>query len=343
MLAACGGGGGSTTSSGTTTPPAQTATGGSATCVAVNSPLTIAAAPAGSSLLGSCEVYNASVSPVSSVTTFRDPGTSTPVVASAAGYSVDTPLVTGGSVSVPIASELKLAGGLQAASLGDYAGRTFQVVLNAANGGAATVYDYQNTNSKDGSKFMNLTYSRFGLFSRFEDRYVGFYGGWIKGDSTAPLPTAGVVTFNGAMVGVIGPSSSAPTGKINGISSKVSITVDFSATPAKVTAITLNSYGYSQNAVSVSGTPGITAVADGSGTLSASTVTASDASMSATFAIPATPGGSAVSTAIASGKFFGAGAAATEIVGTLRFATADGRNGIGSFGVKNAALPLINP
>ena len=333
-LAACGGGGSSTTTTGATTN--STITGGVANCAAVGTPETVSGAPAGSALIGSCEIYNASTSPVSSVTAFRNPGTASPVVASTTGYSVDTPLVTGGSISVPLTSELKLAGGLQAASLGDYAGRTFQVILNASNGGAATVYDYQNTNGKDGSKFMNLVYSRFGLFSRFEDRYLGYYGGWIKGDSTATALPTGVVTFNGAMVGVIGPATTAPTGKIAGLSSKVSITVDFSATPAKVTSIGLTTYGYSQNAVSVSGSPGISAVAEGAAAPSVSAISGND--LSATFAIPATTSGSAVNTAILSGKFFGSGATASELVGTLRFTTADGRNGIGSFGVKSGAL-----
>jgi hypothetical protein len=345
VLAGCGGGGGSsstTTSSGgpAAAPPAGGVTQGSTVCNAVANPETLASSSG--ALIGSCEQYEASTSPTRAATAFKSPGVNLPVIFSqTTGYEINLPILNGTKTTVPLSNLLTLPGGATAYSFGNFAGKTYQTVLDANSGAAAIVYDYRNTATLTSQKFLDLSFSRFGLFSRFGDRTFGYYGGWAQGDSAGNLPSS-TVSFRGSIVGVIGPSSNnTGLGTAAGYSADVAITVNFAAPNAPVTSLVLSNFGYSANGSQISSQV-ITPVAAG-GSLQSSSLDPVVKSLVASFTTAAAGSSSAISEGRLSGNFYGnSGFDVTEFVGTLKFRTADGRNAVGAFGVRSGTS-IVNP
>jgi hypothetical protein len=339
LLAGCGGGGGSGSPAGS-----SLITEGSTRCAATNSAVTVDAnVPA---VLGSCEQYEASVFPTKVATAFRDSGQTLPVLFNSVSnaYSVNLPLLAA-NITLGSNDRLNGTGGGTALSFGDYAGITYQSA-DRTSGAATTVYDYVKTTDTSSSTYLDLNFSRFGIFSRFADRTLGYYGGWSNGiASSAPFPT-GLVTFRGALVGVLGPNANNNAAfTAVGISTPISITVDFSAAGAArpVTAITLGGFRYSQNGGFVSVTTLSTEVAAGS--TSSLDATSQTKKLALNFATSTTAvGANGLSTVKLEGNFYGSPSGAlSEIVGNIKFITADGRNGIGAFGVRSGATIVGAP
>jgi hypothetical protein len=334
------GGGGSSAPGGTTTPSVGGTglTQGTTSCSAVTAPETLSAS--NGALIGSCEQYEASVSPTKASTAFKSPGINSPVIYSATtGYSISLPVLAVGSTTIPLTNLLTLPGGAIGYTFGNFAGSTYQTILDSGTGAAATAYEYANTRTITGQKFLDLTYSRFGMFSRFGDRTLGYYGGWAQGASVGNLPT-GSVTFRGALVGVIGPGvGSTNGGTAAGYSADIAITVNFAAPGAPITSLALTNFGYSANGSQIS----TVGVATG-GVVSASSLDVGTKSLSASFTTTAAGTTNAIAEGRMSGSFYGAAgvADASEFVGTLKFRTADGRNAVGAFGVRTGAS-IVNP
>lgn len=343
ILAGCGGGGGGSTA--VNAPPPGGLTQGTTNCTAIAGGETISASIG--AVIGSCEEYTASTSPTKVATAFKSPGTNSPVLFnSTTGYAVSLPILANTSTAIPLANELRLSGGLQAYSLGNYAGRTFQTVLDQNTGAAATVYDLTNTLNVQGTKFMDLNSSRYGVFSRFGDRTLGFYGGWANLSNTASVPLSGVVTFRGSVVGVVGPgATNAGLATAAGYSAEASITIDFSKASGSVTNIALSNFGYSANGTQLSSQVILPITAATTALVSSSVDSATNAkSVSASFSSIDAGASKGFQSAALSGSFAGTGAIApNELVGTIKFVTTDGRNGIGAFGVKASTTPLLNP
>jgi hypothetical protein len=335
ILAGCGGGGGSSAPV-VGAPPAGGFTTGSAACPANASPETIISSKG--ALLGSCEEYTASVAPTRASTAFKSPGTDFSLTFANNIYKIATPtLDVGGEVSISASSILSSNGGLLTASLGDLSGSTVQFVPpNDTVGAASTIYDFVVTKDKSGQNLMNLKYSRYGVFSRFKSRVEGYYGGWALGNASAtpsPFPT-GTTSFTGYITGVIARDAAATgAGAAAGFSAVATIVVDSANTANPVKSISLTSIVYSSSTVLAIARVGeVTAVVP---TVSTLTSSATSSAITAEFVnAPAT--GVGLSKAILAGSFYGPGgpAVASEIVGTLKFTTPDGRNGIGAFGVK---------
>jgi hypothetical protein len=343
IVAGCGGGGGSSTPAGTPSggpPPAGGVTQGTTTCAAVNSAETLTGSSG--ALLGSCEQYEASTSPTRAATAFKSPGVNSPVLYSQLnGYEISLPILTGTKTTIPLANILTLPGGATAYSFGNFAGKTYQTVLDNNTGAAAIVYDFRNTTTLTSQKFLDLSYSRFGMFSRFSDRTLGYYGGWTQGDSAGTLPTS-VVSFRGSIIGVLGPASNnTGLGTAAGYSADITITVNFAAPGSPVTSLLLSNFGYSANGSQIS-TQVITPVAGG-GVLQGSSLDSGAKTLVASFVTPAAGTSSAISEGRLAGSFWGNnGVDVTEFVGTLKFRTADGRNAVGAFGVRSG-VSITNP
>jgi hypothetical protein len=343
VLAGCGGGGSSTTSSSggpAAAPPAGGVTQGSTVCNAISNPETLAASSG--ALIGSCEQYEASTSPTRAATAFRSPGVNSPVIFNQiTGYEINLPILTGTKTAIPLANILTLPGGATAYSFGNFAGKTYQTVLDANSGAAAIVYDYRNTSTLTSQKFLDLSYSRFGLFSRFGDRTFGYYGGWAQGDSAGNLPSS-TVSFRGSVVGVLGPSSNnSGLGTAVGYSADVTITVNFATPNSPITSLLLSNFGYSANGSQISSQV-ITPVAAG-GTVQSSSLDTGVKSLVGSFVTAAAGSSSAISEGRLAGSFYGnSGVDVTEFVGTLKFRTSDGRNAVGAFGVRSGAS-IVNP
>jgi hypothetical protein len=336
ILAGCGGGGGSAPSA--SAPPPGGFTVGSASCAANQSPETLTNNPAQGALLGSCEEYAASTSPTSASTAFKSAGTNFSLLLNSNVYTIALPVLdVGGSVSISAQSILSSNGGLLTAALGDLSGSTVQLVPPTdTTGAASTIYDFGITKDKSGQPLMNLKHSRYGIYSRFKTRVEGYYGAWDlpnPGASAGIFPT-GPTTFRGFIAGVIGrDSASSSVGAVAGLSGEVEIQVDPANINNPVKSVVLKSLNYSSS----SSLP-ITRVAEVTGVVpSASTLTPS--AITAEF-VNAPTAGVGLSKVFLSGRFYGAGASlvASEIVGTIKFTTMDGRNGIGAFGVKTGAL-----
>jgi hypothetical protein len=348
IVAGCGGGGGSSTPASST--PAAGITQGSTVCAAATgsvaltavNPVTTGTLPL---VLGSCEQYEASTSPTKSATGFKDPGANAAVVYSpaTAQYQITLPLLATGATTT-VSTPIVLPGGLTAYSFGNLAGKSFQNVLDASTGAAATAYDYANTTSTTGGKVMDLYHSRFGLFSRFADRTLGYYGGWAQGNnpgSTPALPS-GKVTFRGVMVGVIGPSSTntAP-GTAAGFSADVVMTVNFALPNQPLESIAISTFGFSANGAQIN-----SAQIGTGGAVVSSTLDTGVKAISASFTTPSAAPASGIQTGKIAGNFFGDSAGGiTELVGKLAFTAADGRNAVGSFGVRvpNAGNSIVGP
>jgi hypothetical protein len=329
VLAGCGGGGGSGS------PATATAlTQGSTQCAATAGAIAVDAV--GTAVLGSCEQYENSINPTKVATAFKAPGFDNPVLFNSTSqtYTVNLPLVAGSTVLAQ-ADKLVLAGGSQALSFGNFAGATFQQVSDRTTGGATTAYDFAKTVDSIGAPYLDLNFSRFGVFSRFQDRTLGYYGGWANGvPSNATLPT-GTVIFRGAVVGVFGPSASNTSAATAvGFSSLISITVNFAAPGAPVTAVSLTGFNFSQNG----GFASVVGLSPG-GTVSASSLDVGTKKLATTFSTPNSATTSGLATVKLDGSFYGgvSPASVTELVGSLRFVTADGRNGVGAFGVRSGA------
>jgi hypothetical protein len=328
------GGGSSTTSAGQ---GPGVVTEGTTNCAAVANPETLAASF--DAVLGSCHQYVASTFPTKSATTFRSPGISQPVIYRPnLGYDISLPLLAINRVSIPLGSTLRLPGGVAAYSFGNFAGNSYQTILDANTGGAALVHDFRSTTTLATQKYLDLNHSRFGLFSRFDNRTLGYFGGWTQGETQGNLP-ATLVSFRGAVIGVLGPSTSNTSAQTSvSFSADVTLQVNFAATGAPVTVLTFSNFGYSANEVLLPAQ----IVAPG-GAVSTSSLDSGSKSLSALF----TTNPSGASTAIVEGQlggsFYGkAGSDVSEFVGTIKFRTADGRNAIGALGVRSGAQ-ITNP
>jgi hypothetical protein len=333
ILAGCGGGGGSAPS--VNAPPAAGFTAGSSSCGANQGADTFATSSG--ALLGSCEEYTASIAPTRVSTAFKSAGTQFPLTFSAtAGYTLSLPVLEPGSVTISAASVLSSNGGLLTASLGDLSGTTVQFIPPADTSGAAsTVYDFGTTKDKLGQPLMNLKYSRYGVFSRFKTRVEGYYGGWALGTpSTSPLPTSST-TFTGFVTGVLGRDAASPnSGAASGFAAKVVIIVDATSTANPVKSVLIEQITYS----SAAGAAPVPLATVSSVVPSASTMGVSG--ITAQFSSADLGAGKGLSNAALAGSFWGAGGTAlvSEIAGTIKFTTTDGRNGIGAFGAKTGAL-----
>jgi hypothetical protein len=338
LIAGCGGGGGSTPAAGT---PAAGITDGSTSCAATANGVPVTAS--GVAVLGSCEQFENSATPTKVATAFRLPGTDAPVLFnSLSGYAITLPVLTAAQRILTFNDVITAAGGGQALTFGNYAGKTYQIA-DRASGQADTVYDFANTARSGGSKFIDLNFSRYGLFSRFENRTLGFYGPWAQGNSTVgTLLPSGAVSFTGAMIGVLGPgSTNTARATAVGFSGILSLTVDF--TTRQVTNFSLTNIGYSQNGTvnvaSVVPLAEVTAVGAGSSV----DTTVDPKTISATFSSTGVSPTVGITNARLSGNFYGEPTKAlSEIVGNVKFTTVDGRNAIGSFGVRSGAS-IINP
>jgi hypothetical protein len=338
LIAGCGGGGGSTPAG---SPSTAGLTQGSTTCAATANGVSVTAS--GVAVLGSCEQFENSATPTKVATAFRAPGTDAPVLFnSLSGYAITLPVLTAAQKILTFNDLITASGGGQALTFGNYAGKTYQSA-DRTTGEASTVYDFNNTVASGGSKFLDLNFSRYGLFSRFADRTLGFYGPWAQGTSTVGtlLPT-GVVSFKGSMIGVLGPAVT-NTGRATavGFSGIVNLTVDF--TTKQVTSFSLTNIGYSQNgSVNVAAVvplSEVTTVGGGSSidtNVDPRTLTASFSSVNSTSTV-------GITNASLSGSFYGEPTKAlSEIVGNVKFTTVDGRNAIGAFGVRSGPS-IINP
>jgi hypothetical protein len=342
IVVGCGGGGGGTAVGGTPaggSPPGGAAkTEGSVTCAATDGAQALTAL-SDPFLLGSCEQYEASIVPTKASTAFRSPGVLLPVTFNvSSGYKVSVPLVSGADVVIPLSNLLTLPGGTVVNSFGNFAGKTYQTILDQTTGGAAYAYDLKNATTLDGRKYLDLNFSRFGMFSRFGTRTLGYYGGWIQGDQVGNLPT-GLVTFKGIVVGVIGPGAGGTSvGTAAGFSADVLITVDFAALGAPVTSLEIKGFGYSANGTQILPVQ----VAPG-GVVKGSSLDMGTKSLSASFITSPAASASDITVGRLIGNFYGESAKdATEFVGTFNFRTADGRNAAGSFGVRSGTS-TVNP
>jgi hypothetical protein len=343
IVVGCGGGGGSTASGGNT----GTGTGltqGTTACSAVTGGQALA--QSSGALIGSCEQYEASTIPTRVATAFRSPGIDVPLVFNqSTGYTINLPVLSAGETKIPFTDAVVPPGGFTGYSFGNYAGKTYQTNVNKDTGSAAIAYDYVNTTTTTGTKFIDLNFSRFGMFSRFGDRTQGFYGGWAQGQSVGNLP-AGSTSFRGVIVGVLGPAATntGPSVAV-GYSAEVTITVNFAAPNNNpITSLSITNFGFSANGTQVpsgstSAAP-VVSIATG-GIVSASAISAK--SLTASFTTPASAGNSSIAEGVISGSFWGNPSVdASELVGTLKFRTADGRNAVGAFGVRSGAS-IVNP
>jgi hypothetical protein len=346
IVVGCGGGGGGSTPAGGGTPPGGSPPGGgngtgisegSLTCAATSGAETLAVPNSTRLVLGSCEQYEASTFPTKASTAFKLPGISSPLLFNATtGYTLKLPVLAGAAdVVIPFTNLLTLPGGTVVNSFGNFAGKTYQTILDQTTGGAAYAYDHVNTTTLTGQKYLDLNYSRFGLFSRFGTRTLGYYGGWAQGVQVGDLP-AGSVTYTGVVIGVIGPGAGAASvGTAAGFSADATIIVNFANSAAPVTTLSLTNFGYSANGTQISTVP----VASG-GVVSSSSLDPAGKSLSASFTTNAVGTSNAIAEGRFSGSFHGevgAGKVASEFVGTLEFRTADGRNAIGAFGVRSGS------
>jgi hypothetical protein len=329
IVAGCGGGGGSSTPA-TQTPPggqqppgAGLFTAGSTNCAAIANAQTLA--NASGALLGSCEEYVASSSPTKAVTAFISP-TATPVVAFN-GSSYDISAV-GSKISLSTSANLIAASDLT--SFGSYLGLTYGI-SDASNGAGSRVYDLRNTTDTFQAKKLDLAYSRYGIFNRFDNRTLGYYGGWTLGDQNGNLPTNKQVIFNGFLVGVVGPNASGTAaGTPVGFSADVKITVNFAPAGSSVSAVELLSFKYTQNG---SQQIGQQLIAGGIATVQSSP--SSGKAIAATFTTSPSGTTSVIEEGSLAGTLHGnSGVDVTELVGTVKFRTKDGRNAIGAFGAK---------
>jgi hypothetical protein len=328
-------GGGSSTTSGQQGTGAVTQ--GSTNCTATANPALLTSSF--DAVLGSCNQYVASFTPTNTLTAFKNPGTNLPVFyRQTFGYQINLPLLTSTKGAIPLSNILVLPGGVAAYSFGNLAGNSYQTILDSNAGGAAVVHDFRNTTTVSRQKILDLNYSRFGVFSQFDNRTVGYFGGWAQGDTQGNLP-AGSVPFKGAIIGVLGPSSSNSSSQYNiSYSADVTIVVNFAALGAPITSISMSNFGYAANDLAI-----VKQIVAPGGVVSTSSFDPSSKSLSALFTTVSTGAGSAVVEGQLAGSFYGnVGMDVSEFVGTVKFRTADGLNAIGAIGVRSGAS-IINP
>jgi hypothetical protein len=334
LVAGCGGGSSTSTGAG-----ASIFTQGSVNCTAVAGPEPISNSFA--SVMGSCNQYEASSFPTRSSTAFKSPGFNFPVALNqVTGYNIVLPLLVPGSTNVSLASTLTLPGGAVAASFGNFGGRSFQTIFDADTGGNAVVHDFRNTVTDAGQKFLDLNFSRFGLFSRFESRSLGYYGGWFQGDNLGSVP-ASQALFRGVVVGVLGPSS-VNTASVTtvGYSADIEFQVNFAVPSAPITSLSITNFSFTFDGKKIT-TPFLSP----GGAVSSSSLEVGSKSVSASFTTGIVGAPGAIAEGTIAGSFQGgAGVNVTEFVGTVKFRTQDGRNAVGAFGSRiPVANSIVNP
>jgi hypothetical protein len=335
LLVGCGGG--STTTSSTS--PGTVITQGSTSCAAVLNPDTLSSSF--EAVLGSCNQYEASAFPTRAATAFKNPGINRPVFFNQTqGYEINLPLLSTTRTFISLSSVLRLPGGVAAYSFGNVAGNSYQTILDSDKGGAAVVHDFRNTTTLASQKLMDLNFSRFGIFSRFDTRTAGYFGGWSQGQSQGNLP-AGLMSFKGALVGVLGPSSTNTAAQATvSYSADVAIQVNFAASGAPIVLLSFTNFAYSADEKLLP----TQIIAASSAPVSVSSLDPGTKTLSASFTT--TPSNGATNPIIEGqlgGTFYGAlGVDVTEFVGTVKFRTADGRNAIGAIGVRSGAS-IVNP
>lgn len=333
IVAGCGGG--STTTSGGS--PGSVVTEGSTNCPAISNPAALTSTF--EAVLGSCHQYEASAFPTRSATAFKNPGFSQPVFFNQlSGYEINIPLLSTSRTFVSLGSPLRLPGGVAAYSFGNFAGDSFQTILNSTAGGAAVVHDFRNTTTLARQKYLDLNYSRFGLFSRFENRTLGYFGGWAQGQTQGNLP-GNLVSFKGSVVGVLGPSTTNTGAQASvSYSADVSLSVNFAAAGAPITELSFSNFAYSANEILIP-----TQILSPGGAVSKSSLDPGSKSLSASFTVPSSGALSAIVEGQLAGSFYGnLGVDVTEFVGTIKFRTADGRTAIGAMGARSGAS-IVNP
>jgi hypothetical protein len=342
IVAGCGGGGGSSTpASGTPaggppaggSPPAGIVrTEGSTACAAIASP-TDTVTSSSPALMGSCERYEGTVFPSRSASEFKSTGSAVKPLTftTSTGYEIDLGTLSA-KITVPSISQSDLS-----STFGNYAGKRYRTTQGDA---FADVYDFRNVFAVPSAiPVLDLNYSRFGVFSRFSNLTQGFYGGWAQGDTQGSLPIASK-QFVGRIVGVVGPSSTGTAaGAVVGYSADLTLNVDFAASGnAVVKSFFVSNFGYT-----VAGSVATTqTVASGTASATAAVINTLTKSLSFSFSIPVSGTSSPISQGSLVGSFYGPpGAEVTEFVGTVKFATQDGRNAIGGFGLRSGALTGI--
>ena len=339
IVAGCGGGGGSSSPGAANSPPAGGFNEGSTTCLAASPNVLLSAqnvAPTGNLsigslplVLGSCEQYEASIIPTKSATGFQLPGAPNSVVyfpGQTPRYEIRLPVLAAGDFTT-VTDAVTLPGGVTTYSFGNLAGKSYQNILPGTVGAAAFAYDFRNTTLTDAKPFMDLNYSRFGLFSRFSDRTFGYYGGWAQGDSgLVPALPNGSLNFRGIMVGVVGPAANGGvTGVPAGFSSEVSVSVNFTQSNAPLVSITVGDFGFSANNKQIAGSP----ISPSLPVVNSSALDIGTKSLSASFTT------NGISAGRIAGNFYGnPNGSISEFVGKVAFTTADGRNAVGAFGVR---------
>jgi hypothetical protein len=333
LVAGCGGGGGSSPAPAAVGgPPSGTFTTGSTTCSAISSPETITSSSG--ALLGSCEQYEASTAPTKAATAFKSPTGTLPVVVynASTGYDINLPLVS--ATKTTLVPGNLISSTQENTSFGNFVGVTYGI-SDSNTGSGARVYDLRNTTKLTlTEKVLDLNSSRFGIFNRFADRTLGYYGGWAEASTQGNLPT-GAVTFKGPVVGVIGPSSgNSAVGTPAGYSTTVTIVVNFAASGNQITSLSFDPFGFSANGSSILPQQ----VASGIAQVSASSLDAAAKALSASFTTSPAGTNSVITAGRLAGSFAGVvGTTATEFVGTIKFTTADGRNAVGAFGTRSGA------
>ncbi len=348
-LTGCGGGGGG---GATNNPPAASGlTEGSTNCLALTGGVSLAASTG--AVIGSCEQYENSPAPTKAATAFRNPSS-----VSLVAYS---PLSTTSLYQVPLSfdqgpggsftsfaatDKVSIAGGLATAALGQWAGETFEKVLDQSKGAAARVYDFTSSTDIQGQLKVDLTTgSRFGVVSRFDARTIGFYGGWaIPANTVFTNPLSGTRRYKGRLTGVVGPSASNTLQDVPyGFSATMELDVNFGAA-APITRIAFSQITYSLN-----GQQSGTVVKFGTAAnASSSAFTASSNSINASFSVPTAVGNTGINDGrIVDAAIRGLAVAANgavpakldghEMVGTMKFVTSSGQNAVGAFGLQ--ALP----
>jgi hypothetical protein len=315
---------------------------GSTVCPSVSNSVTVTTT--GTLVLGVCDQFESRLAPTRSASAFRSVGSSSPVTySSVLGYSVSLPLdASTQSFAVPLGSLIGSPGGSNGPSFGHYSGKSYQTIIDAKSGAAVFVYDYRNTMTLFSSKFLDLNFSRFGLFSQFGDLYQGFYGGWsdVSESGAASLNITAVTTFRGIVVGVLAPqkSNTGPETAV-GFSADIAIVIDPTKANDQVVSTTLSNFGYSVNGVSVAPKP----LASGGVVASGSTLDAVSRKIYATFTTQDGATTKGINTGVINGTMAGpAGAVVSELVGSIQFTTTDGRNAVASFGARSSTS-LINP
>jgi hypothetical protein len=313
--------------------------GGSTVCPSVTNSVPVTSG--GILVLGACEVYENPATPTRSASAFQSVGNISPVTYSPTlGYTIRFPS-SATATTLPLNNLLAISSG-SGPSLGNYAGKTYQTIIDGTSGAAATIYDYRNTLTQTSSKVLDLNHSRFGVFSQFSDRYQGYYGGWsnVGDNGAAPLNIIASTTFRGVVVGVLAPGmNNTGLATAAGFSADLLITIDPTKAADQVTSVVLSNFGYSSSRAPLPSQR----LTSGGLVASGSTLDLLSKRISASFSTPDSTSTNGINFGVLNGTMAGASnAAANELVGSIQFTTSDGSNGIASFGARSG-LSLVNP